>query len=85
MRFHCSLKCGFGGTVAHRYKELGYMYNKTKPCYSMVMLLVPAILFTSLFFYPDITRNLIQDNFHSPHYNEVPLYSNHTSNGQHRY
>ena len=39
----------------------------TKPsAYNMVILLVPA-LYISLFFYPDIMKNLIlQGNFHGP-------------------
>ena len=42
-------------TVEPRYKEVGY--NKSL-LYNKVILLVPA-LYISLFFYPDITRNLI--------------------------
>ena len=42
-------------TVEPRYKEVGY--NK-KPSYNKVILWVPA-LYISLFFYPDIMRNLI--------------------------
>ena len=40
-------------TVEPRYKEVGY----NKPSYNKVILLVPA-LYISLFFYPDIMRNL---------------------------
>ena len=47
MRFH--------STMEPRYKEVGY--NKTL-LYNKVILLVPA-LYISLFFYPDIMRNLI--------------------------
>ena len=45
---------GFCYTVKPRYKEV--RYNKTS--YNKVILLVPA-LYISLFFYPDIMRNLI--------------------------
>ena len=43
-------------TVEPRYKEVGYYI--TKPSHNKVILLVPAV-YISLFFYPDIMRNLI--------------------------
>ena len=60
-------------TVEPHYKEVGY--NKTS--YNKVILLVPA-LYISLFFCPDIMRNLIITRQISwsqgPRYKEVPLY-----------